>query len=210
MESLVWQWSISAEHVDTAPVLTKVYEIFVTMGTLPESQDCFDAEDELLKKTIEIILDILAKDPSLNELLPQVQEETLEALSYFCYRTLPPTLQAVLPKFITTVRKASSNASVFLVTGYTLIRVLGRWDIRSFQHPETHLAFMELLLDMKKYFDQCNQKKIPYTDRRINRWPRRMKAVISRFQLSNEDVNRLNDVVEALKKGEELGLIPNV
>jgi tRNA C32,U32 (ribose-2'-O)-methylase TrmJ len=109
---------------------------------------------------------------------------------------------------ISTARKTYSNPPIFLAMGSILIRVLGRWDIRSFQSSETHLVFMELLSDMKRYFDQCNREKQQYADRQVGKLPRRMKAVISRFQLSSEDVNRLNDVLKALKTGEELGLIP--
>ena len=116
----------------------------------------------------------------------------------------------VLSNIISAVRRsyANGNIPIFLATGSILTRVLGRWDITAFRHPETHLDFMELLSDMKQYFDHCNTEKIMYGDRRVSKWPRRMKTVIGRFSLSEEDAERLNGVLEALQRGEELGLVP--
>jgi Family of unknown function (DUF6535) len=97
MESLVWQWSISEEHVDTTPVLTTINEILATMRTLPERQDSFDTGDDLPRQTIDIMSNLLGRDPSVNQLLTNVQYKALDALSYLCYRTPPSNLQAGVP-----------------------------------------------------------------------------------------------------------------
>jgi hypothetical protein len=93
LESLVWQWSISSHLVHTTPVLSKLHEILATLRALPEHQDCFDPGDILPLQSLEIVADLIGRDPSSNPLFPSVQNMALDVLSYLCYRTPPPMLQ---------------------------------------------------------------------------------------------------------------------
>jgi hypothetical protein len=114
----------------------------------------------------------------------------------------------VLPNLISAIRKSYDQVAIFLAAGSILTRVLGRWDITTFQKPQSHTEFIALLSDMKRYFEHCNAQGTQYGDRRVGKWPRRMRLVISKFPLSEDDLVVFNGVLEALQRGEELGLVP--
>ena len=93
MDSLLWQWSIGSESIQTTPVLSGFLEIFATMNVLPESQDSFSADDDLPNRTITCLLRLLEQDFSANPMGSRVQNKALDVLTYLSYRTPPTRLQ---------------------------------------------------------------------------------------------------------------------
>jgi len=224
MDSLLWQWSIGSELIHTTPVLSKILDILATINVLPEFQDSFSTNDDLPKRTIICLLRLLEQDLSANPLSSQVQNKALDVLTYLSYRTPPMSLQegdithcsppvnlnkivmTVLLDMITAARGSYTRGPVFLGISTTLIRILARWEITSFDKPETHREFTLLVKDMRRYFEWCIDQNIPFGYNTVDRWIKRMEMVISRFALTYEDKQELKAIITALEKGNVLGL----
>lgn len=93
MDSLLWQWSIGSDLIQTTPVLSKFLDILATITVLPEFQDSFSPDDDLPKRTITCLLRLLEQDLSANPLCSQVQNKALDVLTYLSYRIPPTRLQ---------------------------------------------------------------------------------------------------------------------
>ena len=226
MDSLLWQWSIGSELIHTTPVLSKFLDILATITVLPEFQDSFSVDDDLPKRTIACLLSLLEQDLSSNPLCSQVQSKALDVLTYLSYR-IPPTrlqeggviqtfcslpinltkcLMTVLLNMITAARGSYARGPIFLGVSTTLIRILARWGITSFDEPQTHREFTLLVRDMRRYFEWCIEQNIPFGYTTVDRWTKRVEMVISRFALTHEDKQELEAIMTALEKGNVLGL----
>ena len=226
MDSLLWQWSIGSELIHTTPVLSKFMDILATITVLPEFQDSFPAEDDLPKRTITCLLSLLEQDLSANPMCSQVQNKALDVLTYLSYRTPPTRLQeggviqtfcslpinltkclmTVLLDMITAARGSFTRGSIFLGISTTLIRILARWEITSFDDPQTHREFALLIRDMRRYLERCIEQNVPFGYTIVERWTKRVEMVISRFALTHEDKQELKAIMTALEKGNVLGL----
>jgi hypothetical protein len=113
---------------------------------------------------------------------------------------------AVLLNMITATRGSYTRGPIFLGLSTTLIRILARWEITSFSEPETHREFTLLVKDMRRYFERCIEQNIPFGYATVDRWIKRVEMVISRFALTYEDKQELKAIMNALEKGNVLGL----
>ena len=227
MDSLLWQWSIGSALIHTTPVLSKFMEILATIDVLPEFQDSFSEDDDLPKRTITCLLRLLEQDLSVNPLGSQVQHKALDVLAYALYRTSPACLQeggviyipfvrlppiltkclvTVLLNMITAARGSYNRGPVFLGITTTLIRILARSGITSFNEPATHREFILLVKDMRRYFEWCVEQNVPLGYVAADRWRKRVEMVINRFALTYEDKQELKAIVAALERGNALGL----
>ena len=226
MDSLLWQWSIGSELMHTTPVLTKFLEILATINVLPEFQESFSADDDLPKRTVICLLRLLERDLSANPIGSQVHNKALDVLTYLSYRTPPTRLQegdvtrascslpvdltkcfmTVLLEMIIAARGSHNRGPVFLGLTTTLIRILARWSITSFDEPETHREFTLLAKDIRRYFERCIEQKIPFGYTTVGRWPKRMEMVMNKFALTYEDKQELEAIMAALEKGKAMGL----
>ena len=227
MDSLLWQWSIGSALIHTTPVLSKFMEILSTIDVLPEFQDSFSEDDDLPKRTITCLLHLLEQDLSVNPLGSQVQHKALDLLAYALYRTSATGLQeggveyipfvrlpsilteclvTVLLNMITAARGSYNRGPVFLGITTTLIRILARSGITSFNEPATHREFILLVKDMRRYFEWCVEQNVPFGYVAVDRWRKRVEMVISRFALTYEDKQELKAIVAALERGNALGL----
>ena len=226
MDSLSWQWSIGSELAHTTPVLSKFEEILATMNVLPEFQESFPADDELPKRTITCLLHFLEQDLSPNPMGSQVQFKALDALTYLSYRTPPTRLQegedvqsfvrflliltepftTVLFEIIAAARGSHNRAPIFLGITTTLIRILARWGITSFNDQETRREFTLLTRDMRRYLERCIEQNIPFGYPTNERWSKRLEVVISRFASTYEDKQEIEAIMAALEKGKMSGL----
>lgn len=112
----------------------------------------------------------------------------------------------VLLDMITAARGSYNRGPIFLGISTTLIRILARWGITSFNEPATHREFMFLVRDMRRYFERCIEQNIPFGYATVDRWIKRVEMVISRFALTYEDKEELKAIVAALEKGNAMGL----
>lgn len=226
MDSLLWQWSIGSELIHTTPVLSKFLEVLATINVLPEFQESFSPDDDLPNRTITCLLRLLEQDLSANTMGSQVQNKALDVLTYLSYRVPPTRLQeggvtrafcslpidfnkvfvTVLLEMIIAARGSHNRGPIFLGITTTLIRILARWGITSFNEPETHREFTLLARDMRRYLERCIEQKVPFGYSTVDRWSRRMEMVISRFASTYEDKQELEAIMAALEKGKALGL----
>lgn len=206
MDSLLWQWSIGSELMHTTPVLTKFLEILATISVLPEFQESFPADDDLPKRTVICLLRLLERDLSANPIGSQIHNKALDVLTYLSYRTPPTRLQEVLLEMIIAARGSHNRGPIFLGITTTLIRILARWSITSFDEPETHREFTLLAKDIRRYFERCIEQKVPFGYTTVGRWPKRMEMVMNRFALAYEDKQELEAIMAALEKGKAMGL----
>ena len=107
---------------------------------------------------------------------------------------------------ITAARGSHNRGPIFLGITTTLIRILARWGISSFNEPETHREFSLLIKDMRRYFERCIEQNIRFGYVIVERWTKRVELVISRFALTYEDKQELKAIVAALEKGNAMGL----
>ena len=107
---------------------------------------------------------------------------------------------------ITAARGSHNRGPIFLGISTTLIRILARWGITAFDEPETLREFTLLVKDMRRYFEWCIDRNIPFGYATVDRWIKRAEVVISRFALTYEDKEELKAVMAALEKGKALGL----
>jgi hypothetical protein len=107
---------------------------------------------------------------------------------------------------ISAARGSHTRGPIFLGISTTLIRILARWEITSFNEPETHREFTLLVRDMRRYLERCVEQKIPFGYPTGDRWVKRMEPVISRFALTYEDKQELEAIMTALGEGKTLGL----
>jgi hypothetical protein len=110
---------------------------------------------------------------------------------------------------ITAARGSHNRGPIFLGITTTLIRILARWGITSFNEPETQREFTLLARDMRRYLERCIEQKIPFGYTTVDRWTRRMEMVISRFASTYEDKQELEAIMAALEKGKAMGLATN-
>lgn len=112
----------------------------------------------------------------------------------------------VLLDMISAARGSYNRGPIFLGISTTLITILARWRITSFDEPGTHREFTLLVKDMRRYFEWCIEQNVPFGYAMVDRWIKRAEMVISRFALTYEDKQELKAIMTALEKGNGLGL----